>query len=269
MKKKLYLGHFPSKFLGQNFLINQIIIDQIVHSINPKLKDILVEIGPGLGALTKKISGFVDELIVIEVDPNLINKLKKYKFSKKLKIFLSNVLYFNFLNLFNKKKNIRIFGNLPYNISTEIIIYLTQFSNIIDDMNFMLQKEVANRLLAKPNTKSYGRLSVIVQYFFNVNFLFNIHSESFFPIPKVQSSFLKFIPHIDCPYFLKNIDTLSFVTKIAFNQRRKIILNSLRGFFNSCILNKLGISPFLRAENISVEQYCVLANYIYDHKLYK
>ncbi|CAL4319715.1 Ribosomal RNA small subunit methyltransferase A [Buchnera aphidicola (Eriosoma lanigerum)] len=270
MNKKLYLGHNPSRYFGQNFLIDQKIIQKIVHCINPKKNELLVEIGPGLGALTKLISVLIDELIVIEIDPILVYRLKQHHFSNKLFFFLQDVLSFNFLELFHQKnKYIRLVGNIPYNISTKLIFYIIQFSRIFYDVHFMLQKEVADRLLAKPNDKKYSRLSVIIQYFFDIKLLLNILPKSFFPIPKVHSSFLKFTPYSVAPYYLKNINCLFLVTRLAFEKRRKIVKNSLGSLINEINLIKLNISPGIRAENLTVLQYCTLANYIFDNNLYK
>ncbi|QCI17976.1 16S rRNA (adenine(1518)-N(6)/adenine(1519)-N(6))-dimethyltransferase RsmA [Buchnera aphidicola (Acyrthosiphon lactucae)] len=256
--------HIPLKRYGQNFLVNKNTIQDIVKIINPNIKQILVEIGPGLGALTKSMCQFLEKLIVIEVDPNLLLLLKKRSFYSKLIVFCQDALRFNFIDLFHKKNQlIRIFGNLPYNISTSLIILLFKQIQVIQDMNFMLQKEVAERLISIPGNKSYGRLSIISQYYCNIKILLNVIPEDFRPIPKVHSVFINLTPHTNSPYFVHDINILSYITKNAFQNRRKILRHSLKNFFSKKELLQLEINPNLRAENISIFQYCQLSNYLY------
>ncbi|QCI24240.1 16S rRNA (adenine(1518)-N(6)/adenine(1519)-N(6))-dimethyltransferase RsmA [Buchnera aphidicola (Muscaphis stroyani)] len=262
LKKAKY---FPKKKLGQNFLINKKIVQDIVNIINPKITQILVEIGPGFAALTKPICKLVNNLIVIEIDATLLKFLEKQSFYSKLIIFCQDALRFDYLNLYHQKKNIRIFGNLPYNISTSLIIHLLNQIHIVEDMHFMLQKEVADRLTATPGNKSYGRLSIITQYYCKVKTLLKVSAKNFLPIPKVDSAFVSLIPHTNHPYFLYNINTLSYITNIAFQKRRKMIRHSLSNVFTEQLLIRLGINPELRAENITINQYCQLSNYFFNH----
>ncbi|QCI22598.1 16S rRNA (adenine(1518)-N(6)/adenine(1519)-N(6))-dimethyltransferase RsmA [Buchnera aphidicola] len=256
--------HFPLKKYGQNFLVNKNTIQDIVKIINPKIKQTLIEIGPGLAALTKPICELLEELIVIEVDPNLLFLLKRRSFYSKLIVFYQSALNFNYVDLFYKKKQlIRIFGNLPYNISTSLIILLFKQIRFIEDMNFMLQKEVAERLIAVPGNKSYGRLSIISQYYCNIKTLLNVRPEDFQPIPKVNSVFINLTPHVNSPYFVYDINVLSYVTKNAFQNRRKILRHNLKNLFSEKELIMLNIDSNLRAENISISQYCQLSNYLY------
>lgn len=257
---------FPLKRYGQNFLVNKKIINDIVEKINPRITQTLVEIGPGLAALTKPICQLLEELIVIEIDYNLLCLLKKESFYPKLIVFCEDALTFNYTKLFFKKKQlIRIFGNLPYNISTSLILFLFKHIAAIQDMNFMLQKEVAQRLIALPGNKSYGRLSVISQYYCSIKILLNVLPENFWPVPKVHSMFINLTPHNDSPYFVYDINILSLVTRKAFQNRRKILRHSLKDLFSEIILKKLNINPRLRAENVSVFQYCQLANYLHEN----
>ncbi|CAL4042463.1 Ribosomal RNA small subunit methyltransferase A [Buchnera aphidicola (Pemphigus populi)] len=262
-RMKYFRSHRPNKKLGQHFLIEKDIINQIVKHINPKLQDNIVEIGPGLAALTQPMCEFLEELYVIELDTDLVNYLLETSFAKKLKIFASNAINFNFLDIFNKKnKNIRIFGNLPYNISIQLILYLFKSCSIIEDMHFMFQKEVAYRLSASPGNKCYGRLSVITQYYCDVIPLLTVFPNSFLPTPKIDSVFVRLIPHVTFPVFINDIKVLEKITNEAFGQRRKILRHSLSKFFNVETLIKLGVNPTLRAENVTVSQYLKLAYYL-------
>lgn len=264
MMPKNFKKHLPLKKYGQNFLINKDTIKNIIKIIDPKTTETLVEIGPGLAALTKPMCELLEELIVIEIDQDLLFLLKKRSFYSKLIVFYQNALNFNFLNLFHKKKQlIRIFGNLPYNISTSLIIFLFKQIKVIQDMNFMLQKEVAERLISTPGNKSYGRLSIISQYYCDIKILLNVSPEDFRPIPKVHSVFINLKPHTNSPYFVYNVNILSAITKDAFQNRRKILRHSLKNLFSEKELIKLEINSNLRAENVSVSHYCKLANYLY------
>ncbi|ANF16940.1 16S rRNA methyltransferase [Buchnera aphidicola (Schlechtendalia chinensis)] len=263
MAKLKYNHHIVKKKFGQNFLIDNDIINSIVYSINPKNTETMIEIGPGLGALTKHMYKYLNKLFLVEYDIDLVNRLLNY-FSdvKNLKIFFKNALKFDFSHIDNKYYNsVRVFGNLPYNISVLLLLHLFKYKNIYD-MHFMFQKEVANRLLAFPNTKHYGRLSIISQYFCNITHLFDVFPESFRPIPKVSSTFLRLSPYQKKKYYLKNLKSLIKVTSLAFGNRRKIIKNSLFELFSENELINLQIDPTLRAENISIEQYCRLSNCI-------
>ncbi|ANZ22372.1 16S rRNA methyltransferase [Buchnera aphidicola (Diuraphis noxia)] len=265
--KKLYKYH-PLKKYGQNFLINKKIAREIIQKINPQYQQKLVEIGPGLGALTKPICEFLEKLIVIEIDANLLNLLKERSFYSKLRIFCNNALNFNYMSLLDKNcQLIRIFGNLPYNISTSLIIFLFQYIKIIQDMHFMLQKEVAKRLVASPGNKYYSRLSIISQYYCNVKLLLNVNSEEFWPKPKVDSVFVNFTPHLNSPYYVHDVSVLSFITNIAFQNRRKMLRHSLNKLFSEKKLIQLDINPRLRAENISILEYCKLSNYLYKKNI--
>ncbi|WP_331828423.1 16S rRNA (adenine(1518)-N(6)/adenine(1519)-N(6))-dimethyltransferase RsmA [Candidatus Blochmannia sp. SNP] len=261
MKKIYYYkNHFIQKKWGQIFLSDQNIINAIIKSINPKKYQKIVEIGPGLGALTKQILNAIDIdfLILIERDSNLVNRLIQ-TFNKKIKIFNQDAMTINYFDLSNQVgQKLRLIGNLPYNIATELIIYLFRYVNVIDDMHFMFQKEVGRRICAGPNNKEYGRLSIITQYHYKIIPLFKIPATSFVPIPKVESLMMRFIPHTNAPYPIIDVKKLSLLTKLAFRQRRKTLRNSLSTFFNQTEIIQQGINPTLRAENITINQYCAL-----------
>lgn len=269
MNKKIE-KYFPLKKYGQNFLVNKNVIEDIVNFINPKMKQTLIEIGPGLGALTKPVCNIVDELIVIEIDPVVLSFLEKFSFYSKLTVFCQDALNFNYFNLFySKNRLMRIFGNLPYNIATSLLFYFFKNNKIIEDMNFMLQKEFAERLVASPGNKSYGRLSIISQYYYNIKIKFDVLSLNFRPIPKVDSSFVNFKPYKNSPYFTYDVNVLSNITNLAFQKRRKTLRNSLKNIVSEKILLKLDIDPKLRAENVSILQYCHLSNYIINNNLFR
>lgn len=247
--------HIPKKRFGQNFLINTHIIDQIVEIISPKSTDFIVEIGPGLGALTRPILKHVPHLNVIEIDRDIISYLEK-NLDKELTIHALDALKFDFNNFSNN--SIRVIGNLPYNISTPLLFHLSCFSNI-QDMHFMLQKEVVERICASPNTKDYGRLSVMLQYQFNCTKMLDVNKECFNPAPKVESAIVRLIPKLKDN--LIDAKKLNLVVTAAFNQRRKTISNSLKNIILPETLIVRGIDPKKRAENLSVAEYVALSHH--------
>ncbi|MWP47218.1 16S rRNA (adenine(1518)-N(6)/adenine(1519)-N(6))-dimethyltransferase RsmA [Gilliamella sp. Pas-s27] len=262
MNNRVHQGHFARKRFGQNFLHDDYIIESIVAAIQPKKDQALVEIGPGLAALTVPISKYVDHLTVIEIDRDLAGRLIENPILRnKLTIIKQDALTFDFNQLsVQLRKPLRVFGNLPYNISTPLVFHLFEHANIISDMHFMLQKEVVTRLVAAPNSKNYGRLSVMAQYYCQIIPVLEVPPTSFKPAPKVDSAVVKLIPYKEKPYLVKDIKILSRLTTEAFNQRRKTIRNSLSNMFTIEQLTELNIDPNLRAENLSVQQYCQLAN---------
>ncbi|QJC34057.1 16S rRNA (adenine(1518)-N(6)/adenine(1519)-N(6))-dimethyltransferase RsmA [Enterobacteriaceae endosymbiont of Donacia cinerea] len=253
------------KKYGQHILTNKKIIKKIISFINPKYYQIMVEIGPGLGALTIPIIKYNKNLSIIEIDKKFVNILKKNKIliNANINIILNNILNFNFF-IFTKKykKRIRIFGSLPYNISIEVIFYLFKHLKNIKDMHFIMQKEVVNRLTAYPGRKNYGCLSIIAQLFCKIRSLIEIKASNFFPQPKIISNMVYMRPYINNPYNLNNIFFLKKIIKQAFSMRRKILRNSLVNLFSIEELNYLGIDYKIRAENVSISEYCQLANWL-------
>lgn len=261
MNDKVTLGHTARKRFGQNFLQDQSVIANIVRAINPKVDDNIVEIGPGLAAITTPVSELVNKLHVIELDRDLAQRLRENPFlAPKLDIHEIDALKFDFHELGTPENKVRVFGNLPYNISTPLMIHLFSQCEIIKDMHFMLQKEVVERLAAAPNSKDYGRLSLITQYYCKVIPIMEVKPGAFRPAPKVTSAVVRLIPHEQKPYTVSNIKNLERVLALAFNQRRKTVHNSLRDLFTDEDLSKANIAPNLRAENITLEQYTILAN---------
>lgn len=258
------IQHHARKRFGQNFLSDQSIIHRIIQSINPKAGERLIEIGPGLGALTCPILKITDSIDVVELDRDIIPKLQlncglNYSSENKLRIHNIDVLKFDFSAL-KYDEPLRIIGNLPYNISTPIIFHLVNYSALIQDMYFMLQKEVVLRLSAKPDTSNYSRLSVMAQYYFQVTPLFLVPPESFEPIPKVDSAIVRLVPHREKPVQVRDEDEFSKFVKLSFSQRRKTLRNVLKNTCTSEQIEAVGIDPVSRAQSLSLQQYADLFN---------
>jgi 16S rRNA (adenine1518-N6/adenine1519-N6)-dimethyltransferase len=247
------------KKLGQHFLVDQNIINKLIKNISPNEKDSIIEIGPGDGALTKSILPYVKNICLIEKDEGLINNLdfilKSYKSSK---VINQDVLEFDF-NIFERP--FRVIGNLPYNISTEIIFKMCKVDNVID-IHFMLQKEVVDRIVSKPNTKVYGRLSVMAQAYFNPKKLFDISENVFVPKPKVKSSFLRLLPRKSIFIDNKHEEIFYNIVKSSFEGRRKMIRQSLIKYLSDNDYNNFNINPKLRAENLTVNDYLLISKYV-------
>ena len=253
------MNHIAKKKFGQNFLKDAAIIHGIIQSINPLPSDLLIEIGPGLGALTKPLLEKTNRLLAIELDRDIVGWIENEYSKKNITVFNEDVLNFNF-NQFDQK--IRIVGNLPYNISTPILFKCIDNILIIKDLHFMLQKEVVDRMIAIPSSPEYGRLSVMLQYYFAMEHLLDVPKESFEPEPKVESSFVRLIPYEQYPFIANNIEQFARIVKEAFSQRRKTIRNTLKSFITENDFEKIGINPQLRAENLSVSDFVKISNYL-------
>ncbi|WNJ94230.1 16S rRNA (adenine(1518)-N(6)/adenine(1519)-N(6))-dimethyltransferase RsmA [Vibrio ruber] len=263
IKNDVHLGHKARKRFGQNFLNDPYIIDGIVAAINPKPGQNLVEIGPGLGALTEPVGKEVDKLSVVELDRDLAERLKNHPDLKdKLSIYEADALNFDFSQLAQSQNKLRVFGNLPYNISTPLMFHLFEFQNQIEDMHFMLQKEVVNRLAAGPGTKAYGRLTVMTQYYCKVIPVLEVPPESFVPPPKVDSAVVRLVPHQELPYPATSLKWLDRVCREGFNQRRKTVRNCYKSLLDVSVLEELGINPTSRPENLSLSQFVAMANWL-------
>ncbi len=259
----------PRKRFGQNFLIDQNVIDNIVHLIHPQQNDAMVEIGPGLGALTKPILDQVNHLDVIEIDRDLAEALNLHTLQSgqahKITVHQQDALSFDFAKLYHHQK-LRIVGNLPYNISTPLLFHLLNFAPIIQDMHFMLQQEVVDRMTAKPHTKAYGRLSVMIQAQCQTQSLLTVESNAFRPAPKVRSKIIRLTPHQNAPYPVSDFQTLQNVSTEAFNQRRKIIHNALKHYLCDADYQKLRLDPNLRPEALTVQDFINISNYISNQR---
>jgi 16S rRNA (adenine1518-N6/adenine1519-N6)-dimethyltransferase len=266
--------HRPKKAFGQNFLIDPIDINKIITAINSQASDVILEIGPGLGALTTGIVNNCHKLFAVEIDNNLAAKLRE-DFSQeisqnKLVVINQDVLQLDLLQLFSNYNNsahnsvIRVIGNLPYNISTPLLFKVLQSKVAIKDLHFLLQQEVAERLIAIPGNKVYGRLSVMAQYHAQINILFDIDPEAFKPIPKVNSSLVKFIPYTiaQLPIQANNYQHFYDLVTTAFSKRRKIIANSLKIYGSEIDWHQLNIDPKLRPESLTVKDFVKISNYL-------
>ncbi len=272
MSSRKHLGHTARKRFGQNFLSDDNIIQSIVAAIYPQPDQFLVEIGPGLGALTEPVAERVERLTVVELDRDLAERLRHHPFlHQKLNVIETDAMQFDFGQLYRdehlaeKNQKLRIFGNLPYNISTPLMFHLFNYCEQIQDMHFMLQKEVVKRLCAAPNSKAYGRLTIMAQYFCQVMPVLEVPPSAFKPAPKVDSAVVRLIPHSTLPHPVKDLYWLNRVCTQAFNQRRKTLRNALSTLFSAENLTALGIDLNARAENLSIADYARLANWLCDN----
>jgi 16S rRNA (adenine1518-N6/adenine1519-N6)-dimethyltransferase len=256
------MKHVAKKRFGQNFLTDQAIISNLVDAINPLPNQIVVEIGPGLGALTKPLLKKIHHLHVVEIDRDIVSWMQHEYANNTITIHNVDALKFDFASL---GKDIRVVGNLPYNISTPILFHLLDNLAHIKDMHFMLQKEVVERMVALASTPEYGRLSVMLQYHLGMEYLITVPAEAFEPAPKVESAFVRCVPHPIKPYVANDYGLFAKIVLAAFGQRRKTIRNTLKDFLSDEDFTEIKISSQFRAENLSVKNFVDICNYI-DNK---
>ena len=258
------MKHYAKKRFGQNFLVDTSIINHIVDSIHPLHDDLMVEIGPGLGAMTKPLLARLDKINVIELDRDIIPKLiKNCVFSDitnkdKLIVNECDVLKFDFQEFhsqFNSEKKLRIVGNLPYNISTPVLFLLLKNRDLIQDMHFMLQKEVVDRIVATPGIKNYGRLSVMLQTFCDTQALFEVPPYAFQPAPKVVSAILRLQPKTEFENQITDFSKYESLVRQAFSQRRKTLKNTLKDLCSTQQIEQAGLLPGQRAEELSIAEF--------------
>jgi len=250
-------GHAPRKRFGQNFLVSPGIIGKIIDAIAPQPGDRMVEIGPGLGALTEPLLARLDHLHVVEIDRDLIAGLSERFPPERLTIHAGDALAFDFAVL---GSDLRVVGNLPYNISTPLLFHLAEAAAAIRDMHFMLQKEVVDRMVAAPGKADYGRLSVMLQYRFDVERLFLVPPGAFQPAPQVDSAIVRLLPKPAAQLTVRDPALFAKLVATAFGQRRKMLRNNLRKLVDEAGLAEAGIEPTARAEELSVADYVCLAN---------
>ena len=265
MSSQSHLGHTARKRFGQNFLTDVSVIDGIVQAISPQPGDTLVEIGPGLGALTEPVAEVAEHLHVVELDRDLAKRLRHHPFlNQKLTVHEGDALKFDFHQLVSNGGKLKVFGNLPYNVSTPLIFHLLSYQDIIENMHFMLQKEVVERMASGPGSKTYGRLSVMTQYYCAAIPVFEVPPTAFKPAPKVDSAVIRLIPRPP-KWPADDIKWLERVVAEAFNQRRKTLRNSLKRLISVGDLEAIGIDAGLRPEAISLEKYVTIANFVAAH----
>ncbi|NVE00713.1 16S rRNA (adenine(1518)-N(6)/adenine(1519)-N(6))-dimethyltransferase RsmA [Massilia sp. BJB1822] len=253
------MKHIARKRFGQNFLHDDHVLNSITESIAPRVGDAMVEIGPGLGAMTEQLLRTLPQMHVVELDRDLVARLEKAYTREKLVIHAGDALKFDFSTIpVPVGQKLRVVGNLPYNISSPLLFHLTEFAPLVQDQHFMLQKEVVERMVAEPGSKVYGRLSVMLQWRYQMALLFVVPPEAFDPPPKVDSAIVRMIPiaePLPC-----DAATLEAVVQKAFSQRRKVIRNCLAGMFTEEQIAAAGIKPTDRPEMVAMEAYVALAN---------
>ena len=253
------MGHQPRKRFGQNFLQKQDVIDDILHIIGPQSDDLMVEIGPGLGALTTPLAKALRQLHVIELDRDIVKALhEKYDrhANDNVVIHEGDALKFDFASL---GAGLRVVGNLPYNISTPLLFHLAAHIDSVRDIHAMLQKEVVERMVAAPDTEHYGRLSVMVQFHCAAHKLFIVGPGAFKPAPKVDSAIVRLLPHAVPPVTVPDVVQFSTLVAQAFSQRRKTVRNSLKGTVTDAQFAACGIDPGVRAERLALADFAQLS----------
>ncbi|RBA23260.1 16S rRNA (adenine(1518)-N(6)/adenine(1519)-N(6))-dimethyltransferase RsmA [Herminiimonas fonticola] len=253
------MKHIPRKRFGQNFLTDDGVLHNIILAIDPQPQDTMVEIGPGLAAMTRLLLQGVDQMHVVELDRDLVERLKKTFDPKKLIIHSADALQFDFSSIaVPAGSKLRVVGNLPYNISSPLLFHLAEMAPHVQDQHFMLQKEVVERMVAEPGSKTYGRLSVMLQWRYKMELMFIVPPTAFDPPPRVESAIVRMIPLAN-PLHCDQ-EKLEQVVLKAFSQRRKVIRNCLAGMFVESDLIEVGIDPQMRPETIPLAQYVALAN---------
>jgi 16S rRNA (adenine1518-N6/adenine1519-N6)-dimethyltransferase len=253
------MRHQPRKRFGQNFLQNQFVIDDIVAVIGAARDDRMVEIGPGLGALTGPLAHMLSQLHVVELDRDIVAALRgRYG---NVVIHEGDALKFDFSSL---GASLRVVGNLPYNISTPLLFHLAAYAPHIHDIHVMLQKEVVDRMVAEPGGGEYGRLSVMLQYRFDMEKVMDVGPEAFYPQPKVDSAVVRMMPRAVIQPAAQDEAVFARVVMAAFSQRRKTLRNTLRGTMDERDFMALAIDPSARAETLSVSDFVRLANRVVE-----
>jgi 16S rRNA (adenine1518-N6/adenine1519-N6)-dimethyltransferase len=251
--------HKARKRFGQNFLQDSSVIYRILNELAIKPADSVLEIGPGLGALTVPLLQKLNKLVAVEIDRDLQEHLASLPNHQKLQLLTADALTIDYSQF---GRNLRIIGNLPYNISTALMLHLMQYASYIEDMHFMLQKEVASRLIGEPGNKAYGRLSVMIQYYCQVDLIFDVPPQAFHPAPKVDSAIVRLIPYHVSPYEAVCVLDLEKLVMLAFGMRRKTLANNLKGVITAQQLTQLGIDPIKRPEQITLPEYINITNFI-------
>jgi 16S rRNA (adenine1518-N6/adenine1519-N6)-dimethyltransferase len=253
------MKHIPRKRFGQNFLTDQAVLYDIIRAIDPQPDDTMVEIGPGLAAMTSLLLESLKQLHVVELDRDLVARLRKNFDPQRLQVHEGDALKFDFASITPEPgRKLRVVGNLPYNISSPLLFHLADIAPQVQDQHFMLQKEVVERMVAEPGSKTYGRLSVMLQWRYHMDLLFVVPPTAFDPPPQVDSAIVRMIPvanPLPC-----EVTALEQVVTKAFSQRRKVIRNCVAGMFSENDLVDAGVDPQARPEAVPLEQFVALAN---------
>lgn len=256
-------GHIARKRFGQNFLSDPNIIRKIITAIAPQPDQHIVEIGPGLGALTIPLLEACGHIDVVEIDRDLIARLKETYTPEQMTIHEGDALKFDFSTL---PEPLRVVGNLPYNISTPLLFHFATYASRVRDMTFMLQKEVVQRMVAEPDSEEYGRLSVMLQYRFNMGHLFDVPPGAFRPAPKVTSAIVYLQPKPLAECNCRDEALLAKIVTAAFGQRRKTLRNTLREWMTDADFEAVGINPQARGETLSVSDYVRISDHLSAHR---
>jgi 16S rRNA (adenine1518-N6/adenine1519-N6)-dimethyltransferase len=254
------MSHRARKRFGQHFLRDAGVVDRLVRAFDPQPDDTVVEIGPGEGVLTRALAGRVGTLHLVELDRDLVVRLQREFPASVATVHSADALRFDFRTLVPAGEKLRVIGNLPYNISTPLLFHLLDQVDAIRDMEFMLQKEVVDRLAAAPGGKDYGRLSVMIQVRLAVEHLFDVPPGAFRPPPKVESAVVRLTPYAAPPLTIRDNATFERIVRAAFAQRRKTLRNNLRDILTAEQLGTLGIDPNRRAETLTLGEFARLAN---------
>lgn len=257
------MKHLPRKRFGQNFLVDAQIVAAIVAAIAPQPDDLLVEIGPGLAALTDPLLDHVEHLHVVEIDRDIVARLRKRYPPSRLTIHEGDALAFDFGSLGD---GLRIVGNLPYNISSPLLFHLAAYAPRVRDMHFMLQKEVVERMVAEPGDGARGRLSVMLQVRFWMEWLLDVPPQAFDPAPQVDSAVVRMIPRHAHDLRVRDEAVLHAVVAAAFSQRRKMLRNNLKGILDAAAYAELDIEPTARAEDLPLDAFIRVANHLSEKK---
>lgn len=260
------MKHIARKRFGQNFLTDQTVLDDIISAIAPQKEDVMVEIGPGQAAMTGLLLESLNHLHAVELDRDLVARLRKRFDPQRLRVHAADALRFDFASIpLPPGRRLRVVGNLPYNISSPLLFHLAQLTPCVQDQHFMLQKEVVERMVAAPGARAFGRLSVMLQWRYHMALLFVAPPAAFDPPPRVDSAMVRMIPlaqPLECDQSL-----LEEVVTRAFSQRRKLIRNCLAGLLTEADLIDAGIDPQARPEAVPTAQFVALANVLGKKRL--
>jgi len=254
------MTHRARKRFGQNFLSDAQVIQRIIATIQPGREDLILEIGPGQAAISGHLAETGAELHLLEIDRDLAVRLEtRFAGASNVRVHAGDALRADFSEIVAGRR-FRLVGNLPYNISTPLLFHVLRWRNLVTDMHFMLQQEVVKRMAASPGGKSWGRLSVMCQVYCQVTHLFNVPPEAFIPAPRVQSSFVRLVPHGTSPVTIRDMPAFERLVSQAFSMRRKTLRNCLKGLLDSSQIEAAGIDPGLRPETLGVAEFAALAN---------